>query len=91
MSRHGTFVRVDTHEQLTRFGELHDEFSVMRNELLHGFSVAEVAQVAEYRHETLGFEWEGVDIEGAASVWGIYDMLVNDLVGEERCDNGKEP
>jgi hypothetical protein len=91
MACHRTFVRVDTHEQLARFCELQDELPVVRDELLHGFRVAKVAQVAEHRDEPLRFEWEGFDVERGTADGRVQDVLVGDLVGEEGVDDGEEP
>jgi hypothetical protein len=90
MARHGALVRVQTHEELARLGELYEEVVVVRNQVLYRVGIAEVAEVGEDGHETLGFEGVAVDVEGSFGVGRVEDVIIGDLVGEEGGDDGKE-
>ena len=90
MTRHGTLVRVETHEELARLGEVHEEVTIVCNQVLYRFGIAEVAEIGEDRHETLGFEGVAVDVEGRFGVGRVGDVIIGDLVGEEGSDDGKE-
>ena len=59
---HNSLVWVHAHEQLTRLGELHQKFVIMRDELLYRLVMAEISEVAEDGHEPLRLEWVAVDI-----------------------------
>ena len=61
----------------------------MRDQLLHWVVVAEIAQVAEYRHETLGLERHGVDIYFGLWVGRGNDPIFLNLIREEGCNNGE--
>ena len=90
MARHGALVRVQTHKELARLGELHEEVTIVCNQVLYRIGIAEVAEVGEDGHETLGFEGVAVDVEGCFGVGRVDDVITGDLVGEEGGDDGKE-
>lgn len=90
MARHGALVRVQTHEELARLGELHEEVAIVCNQVLYRVGIAEVAEVGEDGHETLGFEGVAVDVEGCFWAGRVDDVITGDLVGEEGGDDGKE-
>lgn len=83
-------VWVETHEQLARLRELHDVVAVVDNHLLDGRVVAKVAQVAKDGHETFGLEWGRVDVQYRSAHRRIDDPFIDNLVGEEGGDDGKE-
>ena len=86
----GTFIRVDTHEDLASLRKLADEFVVVGDQLLDGSIVAEISQVTEDWHESFRLEREGVDVDLSSGVRWEYDALVLDLVGEKCRDDSKK-
>lgn len=85
--RRCSLVRINAHEELAGFRELHHELAVVGDHRLHWLVVAEIPQVAEDGHEALGLEGECVDIEVCGEIRWVDDMLVFDLVREERRDD----
>lgn len=83
-------VWIDAHEQLADLGELSHELMIVGNELLHGFVVAEVSEIAKNGHEPFGLEREAVNFHFGTGICREDDVFAFNLVGEEGCDDGKD-
>ena len=75
---------------MTDLGEFGDEVMIVSDEFLHRFVVAEIAEIAEDRHKSFGFEREAVDFEFDGGVCGESDVFAFDLVGKKGCDDGED-
>ena len=84
------FIGVDAHEELAHLGKLANECRISSDELLDGFIVTKVAEVAEDGHEPLRLERETIHIQ-LRNLGDIFrrakDAFVNDLVREEVDDD----
>lgn len=58
-----------------------------RDEPLHGLVVTQVAQVAEYRHETFRLEWFAVNVDVRNGSNWVVNPPIRDLVCEKGSDD----
>jgi hypothetical protein len=68
---------------LASLRELRDEFVSTSDEPLYGFVVAQVAQVAENRHEAFRLEGFAVNVDLCNGIGWVIDAPIRNLIREE--------